>query len=59
MGDISRVGWVWMVGGGGGYVSLVHFVLRFTKVSGVVVVAIWQNILGIRSVLAISFISWV
>ena len=48
-----------MVGGGGGYVSLVHFVLRFTNVSSGLSGAIWLNILGICSVLAISFICWV
>ena len=45
-----------MVGGGGGYLSLVHFVLWFTKVSSGISGAIWLNISGIRSVLAISFI---
>ena len=46
---------VWVVGRGGGYVSLAHFVLWFTKVSGGVGGAIWQTISGICSVLAISF----
>jgi hypothetical protein len=47
-----------MVGRGGGYVSLVHFVSRFTKVSSGVSGAIWLNISGICSVLVISFICW-
>ena len=35
--------------------SLVHFVLRFTKMSSGVGGAIWQNISGIRSASATSF----
>ena len=52
------LGFEWLVGEGG-YVSLVHFVLRFTKVSSGVGGAIWLNISGICRVLAIFFICWV
>ena len=45
-----------MVGGWGGYVSLVRFILQFTKVFGGVSGANWQFFFGILSVLAISFI---
>ena len=50
---------VWIIGGVGGYVSLVLFVVRFINVLSGVGGAIWQNISGIRNVLAVSFICWV
>ena len=45
--------------GGGGYVGLAHFVLRFTRVSIGVGGAAWLNIAVICRVLAMSFICWV
>ena len=48
-----------MIGGRGGYVSLTHFVLRFTRVAIGVGGAPWLNIAGICKVLAMSFICWV
>jgi hypothetical protein len=47
-----------VVGGVGGYVSLNHFVLRFTTMHVGVCGAIWLNISGICSVLVASFICW-
>ena len=44
---------------GGGYVSLDHFLLRFTGVAIGVGGAAWLNIAGICRVLAMLFIYWV
>jgi len=48
-----------VIGGRGGYVSLAHIVLRFTRAAISMGGATWLNVAGICRVLAMSLISWV